>query len=199
MEDLDEEFYSHPLLELRGTQETLTSDRLELRPLKFDDAVTMSELANNIKIASMLANLRHPYSLRDAHTFIGMIERGEHQAMVYAICIKETEELIGLCELNYAKPDVTAIGYWIGEPSWNKDYCTEAVRTLIDHCFSESLVNQILANCRVINGASRRVLEKCCFRYLGDGLEYSSPGHGSQTVERYALDRKTWASLKQWK
>ena len=52
-------------------------------------------------------------------------------------------------------------------------------------------------SCRVINPASRRVIHKCGFQYAGQGM-LNSIVAGQVPVERYRLDRKTWASLRSW-
>jgi RimJ/RimL family protein N-acetyltransferase len=199
MEDICEDCHSHPLLELKANQTTLSSERLELRKFAYEDAPALAELANNSKISDMLVSMPHPYFEQHAIAFIKSVENGDHQAIVYAITLKECGTFIGVCELNYSLAGVSAIGYWIGETYWNMDYCTEAIHKLIDEGFGNTHITKISASVRIINGGSRRVLEKCGFRYLGDGLEYSLLNRGSHPMEHHILDRKTWISLKQWK
>ena len=49
-------------------------------------------------------------------------------------------------------------------------HATEAARALIDAFFAYGDGSEITASVRVINPASRRVLEKCGFAYQGSGL-----------------------------
>ncbi|MGN6534885.1 MAG: GNAT family N-acetyltransferase, partial [Mesorhizobium sp.] len=52
-------------------------------------------------------------------------------------------------------------------------------------------------SCRVINPSSRRVIHKCGFPYAGQGM-LNSIVAGQVPVERDRLDRRTWASLRNW-
>ena len=69
------------------------------------------------------------------------------------------------------------IGYWLGTPHWGKGYATEAVQALIDTLFTLLEIPAIEADTRVINPASRRVLEKSGFRQEGSFLK-SLPARG---------------------
>jgi RimJ/RimL family protein N-acetyltransferase len=59
-------------------------------------------------------------------------------------------------------------------------------------------VDQIDARCRVMNVASRRVIQKCGFQFQGSGLAASLALGSNVPVEWYRLDRKTWMSLRSW-
>jgi RimJ/RimL family protein N-acetyltransferase len=50
---------------------------------------------------------------------------------------------------------------------------------------------------RVANTRGRRVIEKCGFQFRGSGM-VRLPGRGASPIERFALDRRTWSSLKTW-
>lgn len=56
------------------------------------------------------------------------------------------------------------IGYWIGVPFWGRGYIPEAVKALIARCFSEGAARVWCAHFEG-NEKSRRVIEKCGFRY----------------------------------
>ena len=89
------------------------------------------------------------------------------------------------------------LGYWIGTPHWGEGYATEAARALIDAFFAYTEAASS-RSARVINPASRRVLEKCGFAYLGSGLmEFQARG-GLFPVDHFRLDRRAWESLKTW-
>ena len=69
----------------------------------------------------------------------------------------------------------------------------------MDAAFILAGVRQVEASVRVINPASRRVLEKCGFRYEGTVLQDAPARGGMISCDRFRLDRKTWVSLKQWR
>lgn len=89
------------------------------------------------------------------------------------------------------------ISLWIGEPYWGRGYGTEAAHALIDHAFDDRCVNAIWCANRVTNTRARRVIEKCGFQFRGSGM-VRLPGRGAEPIERFALDRRNWLSLKAW-
>ena len=83
-------------------------------------------------------------------------------------------------------------------PSWGHGHATEAARALIDAFFAYGDGSEITASVRVINPASRRVLEKCGFAYQGSGLVELPARGGLYPAEHFRLDRRAWESLKTW-
>ncbi|UCD37328.1 MAG: GNAT family N-acetyltransferase [Fidelibacterota bacterium] len=59
------------------------------------------------------------------------------------------------------------IGYTISKEFWRQGYATAAVKAIVCQLFTETPVERIEADCSVHNPASRRVLEKCGFTYVG--------------------------------
>ena len=72
-----------------------------------------------------------------------------------------------------------------------------ATSAQIDLAFRSTAISVLHCSVRVINPASRRVIHKCGFQYAGQGM-LNSIVAGKVPVERYRLDRKTWASLRSW-
>jgi len=173
----------------------LVTERLVMRPPHVDDIPDLARFAANRRIADMLARMPHPYGEAEAHAFVAAAaERTE--GCVYAVTSAENGALLGCAALNVNASGLE-IGYWIGEPHWGRGYATEAAHALVDHGFRASGARLMQASCRVINPASRRVVQKCGFHYAGQGMVHSLAA-GRVAVERYVLDRKTWTSLKSW-
>ena len=86
---------------------------------------------------------------------------------------------------------------WIGEPDWGRGFATEGAHGLIDHAFLDSDVDVIWCSNRVTNPRGRRVIEKCGFQFRGSGMVRLA-GRGAFPIERFALDRRNWTSLKAW-
>jgi hypothetical protein len=59
-------------------------------------------------------------------------------------------------------------------------------------------MDELTASARVINPASRRVLEKCGFAYQGAGLVELPARGGLYPADHFRLDRRAWESLKSW-
>jgi len=174
----------------------LVTERLTMRPPHEDDIPELMELANNRRIAEMLSRLPHPYGEAEARAFISMVAGQRLSGSAYAVTLQETGAFVGVAGFNVS-PRGLELGYWVGEPYWGKGYATEAAHALVDLAFRATDIQVLHVSCRVINPASRRVIHKCGFQYAGQGM-LDSLVAGKVPVERYRLDRKTWASLRSW-
>ena len=173
----------------------LVTERLVMRPPHVDDIAEMAELANNRRVADMLSRMPHPYGKAEARDFIERTaKRGSGCA--YALALADSGAFVGGAGLDF-RPHGLELGYWVGEPYWGRGYATEAAHALIDLAFRTTDVEHVNASCRVVNNASRRVIHKCGFQYVGQGM-IDSISAGRVPVERYILDRKTWVSLRTW-
>lgn len=188
-EDSDEE-------SLRIDCPVLVTERLVMRPPHADDVPELAALANNRRVAEMLARMPHPYGEAEARAFIAMAAKPRSGGAVYALTRAETGAFIGCAGLNATERGLE-LGYWVGEPHWGHGYATEAAHALVDLAFRATEIDQIHVSCRVINPASRRVIHKCGFQYAGQGMLHSIVA-GQVPVERYRLDRRTWMSLRTW-
>jgi len=155
--------------------------RLAMRPLKPADEHVLGALAANPAISP---NLCATIPADAGHRL--------------AIVEVRTGRIVGA-----AAHGVTGLGsglevsLWIGEPYWERGYATEAAQALIDHAFSDAAVDALWCANRVANTRGRRVIEKCGFQFRGSGM-VRLPGRGASPIERFALDRRTWSSLKTW-
>jgi len=174
----------------------LVTERLVLRPPHADDVPELVELANNRRVAEMLSRMPHPYGEAEAHAFLAMAAERRSQGCAYAVTLAENGAFVGCAGLNATSRGLE-IGYWIGEPYWKRGYATEAAHALVDLAFRATGITELHVSCRVINPASRRVIHKCGFQYAGQGM-LNSISAGQVPVEFYALDRRTWVSLRSW-
>jgi RimJ/RimL family protein N-acetyltransferase len=174
----------------------LITDRLVLRPPHEDDVPELALLANNRRLASMLARMPHPYGEQEARAFIRMSRDSNGSGATYAITLADSGAFIGCAGLD-VRSEGLELGYWIGEPYWRHGYATEAAHALVDLAFRATMIDVLNVSCRVINAASRRVIHKCGFQYAGQGMMDSLVA-GKVPIERYRLDRGTWVSLRSW-
>lgn len=188
-EDLEDE-------SLRIECPVLVTERLVLRPPHEDDLEELAELANNRRIAEMLARMPHPYGPGEARQFLNSTRVKREAGCVYALALGANGAFIGCAGLN-PTPRGLELGYWIGEPYWARGYATEAAHALVDLAFRATTIDTLHVSCRVINAASRGVIHKSGFQYAGQGM-LDSQVAGHVPVERYRLDRKTWVSLRSW-
>ncbi|SIQ87042.1 Protein N-acetyltransferase, RimJ/RimL family [Rhizobium sp. RU20A] len=177
----------------------LLTPRLVLRAPLEDDVDALAHLANNANIATMVSRMPHPYTVVDAQDFVRRANAGTIGKCVYAITKADDGAFLGCCGIEGDAMGTTVeLGYWLGEPYWNEGYATEAAQALTDMAFRTRDISHMDARCRVMNVASRRVIQKCGFQFQGSGLVPSLALGGSIAVEWYRLDRKTWMSLRSW-
>ena len=182
----------------------LETERLVLRAPRIEDMAWIAELADNRNVAEMTANIPHPYGMADAAAFVANLPSGAGAA-TFAIFLRTDGYNplgppipVGMCGFVARKGEPPEIGYWLGEPYWGRGIATEAVRALIDHAFGDLRHEALLAAARVVNPASRHVLEKCGFQWTGAGLLRIRAISRSAPFDRFRLDRGLWASLKSW-
>lgn len=173
--------------------------RLRIDLPRKDDVSDIVFLADNRRIAAMLATLPHPFTLADARAMVDRAAEGGRERGTFAVRLKSTGRFIGSIGFSPQEPGGPIhLGYWIGEPFWSHGYATEAVQAVIDRIFTATPHETLAASVRVTNPASKRVLVKCGFQYRDQGMMLSKGAGGVVSVERYGLDRSTWAALKRW-
>ena len=137
-----------------------------LRQLATTDNEAVAALANNRRVWDNLTDMMpHPYSVDDADTFIGMAIASETDRI---FAIEYNGKLAGVTGLhgNTGVFRLTAeLGYWIGEPFWNRGIATAAVKLLTHYGITAMGLVRIYANVYHFNTASQRVLEKAGYRF----------------------------------
>ena len=63
-------------------------------------------------------------------------------------------------------------GYWIGAPFARAGYMREAIAAVINHAFQTLDLSRVEAGCLPENTPSRRLLEKCGYKYEGVAQSY---------------------------
>lgn len=178
-------------------QPTLETERLLLRPFELADAGDVQCLAGDRRVAEMTTNIPHPYEDGMAEhwfeTHPQSFENGE--AVTFAIVCRESGELVGavglMDMLNYARRG--EIGYWVGVPFWNRGYCTEAARAIVDYGFATLGLQRIFGRFMARNPASGRVMEKCGMRREGCLRRHETKWGEPVDMVLYGILREEWA------
>ena len=136
-----------------------------LRKLKMTDKNSLALLANNRKIWNNMRDyLPFPYSEKDAEDFINSV-KDENPVTTFAIDYKEQFcGVIGLIKQKDVYRLTAEIGYWIGEPYWNKGITTTAAKLITDYGFNKLQLVRIHTGVFEYNAGSMRVLEKCGYK-----------------------------------
>ena len=186
---------STPVLQ-ESCRVVLETERLVLRRPALADVKAIARLANDRRVAQNTSRLPYPYQVSDAERFVQFVEQQPRNTNFAITC---GSDLLGIIGVDLGKSDVPEIGYWLGVPYWGQGYATEAARAVIDYAFEEFGSAELRAGARVVNPASRRVLEKCGFQWTGVELRRVLSLGSSVPVDRFRLDRGVWTSLKSWK
>jgi ribosomal-protein-alanine N-acetyltransferase len=152
-------------------QPVLKTQRLILRPFCLDDSTEVKRLAGERVIAENTFSIPHPYKNGVAEEWISKHQNqfAKNEAVVLAITLAETKTLIGAVSLLniYQEHENAELGYWIGEPYWQKGYCTEAVKAILNFGFESLKMHRIYAVHYAENIASGRVLLKSGMKHEG--------------------------------
>ena len=146
----------------------LKRNKIILRPLADNDKDELARLANNKKIWDNLRDIMpHPYTTDNAIFFINQVKQEDPQ-MTFAIEYDgQFSGVIGLTGQQDVYKKTAEIGYWIGEPFWNKGIATEAVKLITDYGFNQLDLVRIHTGVFEYNLSSMKVLDKCGYKKDG--------------------------------
>ena len=146
----------------------LETDRLILRPWEESDAEDLYKYASHPDVGPIAGWPVHT-SVENSREIIRSVLSAPE---TYAVVLKESGLPVGSIGLmlgkasNIGLPDSEGeIGYWIGVPFWGQGLIPEAVRELIRRAFAELDLTTLWCGYFDGNEQSRRVQEKCGFRY----------------------------------
>ncbi len=136
--------------------------QITLRPWRRSDLSSLVRYANNRKIWLNLREIfPHPYTRVEAEKWIAICESNQGPTTHFAIEL-DGEAIGGVgCQLLGDVHCKTAeIGYWLGEPFWERGIATAALTQMTDYAFHTFALERIQAFVFEWNTASARVLEK---------------------------------------
>ena len=144
-------------------------NKLKLRTFQETDLDNLVNLANNKEVSRFLVEtFPYPYTKEDA---IWWLQEGHHQNGMVNFAITLEDQLIGVIGITPNRgwrSHLAEIGYWLGEPYWNKGYTTWALSEMTSHAFVNLKIKKLYAPVFEANAASMRVLKKC--EYYREGI-----------------------------
>lgn len=174
----------------------METQRLILRPWTENDAESLYNYAKDPAIGPIAGWPPHT-SVENSREIIRDILSAPE---TYAVVLKETNEPIGSVGIMFAdgvhsaemKDGDAEIGYWIGVPYWGQGLIPEAVQRLLKRCFLELDVKRVWCGHYDGNIKSRRVMEKCGFKYHHTEEGKTSPLGDIRTEHFTLLTREDW-------
>jgi len=173
----------------------IETKRLWLRWPRATDAGAIAEFVGNADVAQMTAEIPHPYPQGEAVRFIlkARAENAAGEALHLVVTQKAAgRAVVGLVSARADANKDVEIGYAMAPQVWGKGFATEAVRAMVDLIFNVTPVTRLVAKSRVVNAASRRVLEKSGFTHADTGLDFLPARGGLHPCDRLQLDRQAW-------
>ena len=174
----------------------METERLILRAWKETDAESLYKYAKDSLVGPIAG--WHPHtSVENSNEIIRDILSAPE---TYAVVLKETNEPIGSVGIMFTDGVHSAdiqegdaeIGYWIGVPYWGKGLIPEAVKLLLKRCFEELNIKRVWAGHYDGNTKSRRVMEKCGFKYHHSEKNKVSPLGDIRTEHFTLITKEEW-------
>ena len=178
----------------------LETERLILRPWKETDAESLYRYAKDPDVGPIAGWPPHT-SVENSRD---IIRNYFSVPETYAICLKESPEIIGCIGLKLGdatdmtdRDDECELGYWLGKPFWGRGIMPEAAKELIRHGFEELSMRAIWCGYYDGNMKSKRVQEKCGFvhHHTTEGLDVELMGE-TRTGHANLLTKEQWEENK---
>jgi ribosomal-protein-alanine N-acetyltransferase len=142
-------------------QPTLRTRRLQLRPLRGDDAPAVTAMIGDKRVSRWLLSFPYPYPPGAAVTWIRRQQQAWVEGTGVTFAIVRKGELVGTVGLRLvARHDHGELGYWLGIDHWGQGYAVEAARVLVGWAMRALRLRRIYGQYLGSNHASGRVMEK---------------------------------------
>ena len=180
----------------------IVTDRLILRPWQESDAESLYKYAQDPRIGPIAGWPPHT-SVEDSLNIIRTVFAAPE---TYAVVLKETGEPVGSIGVMFGdglhsaemQADEAEIGYWLGVPYWGQGLIPEAVRCLQKRCFEDLGMTTVWCGYYDGNAKSRRVMEKCGFRFHHTEEGKTSPLGDVRTEHFMRITKGEWEANQVW-
>ena len=177
----------------------IKTKRLILRPWESADAGSLYEYAKDERIgpaAGWPAHKSQEESLRIIKDVLSAPE-------TYAVCLESDNRAIGSIGLIAPRLSHTEIknteyeiGFWIGAPFWGNGYIPEAVSAILRHAFCDLGCTAVWCGYYDGNEKSKRVQEKCGFKYHHTEKDKPCDLTGDIRTEHFTyIKKEEWESV----
>jgi putative acetyltransferase len=166
---------------------TLETDRLFLREWQIEDASEMLEIYKNPNVILRAGGKVHE-NLEESLSCIKLLKENQED---WAIVLKESNKVIGnigLYDIN-RNNKYKELEFILSESYHNQGYMTEAVKSVLKYAFCDLNLLVVAACHYPYNIQSKRVIEKCGFKYEGTLRKFSKNMCDSV---RYSITRVEW-------
>ncbi|MEM9736591.1 MAG: GNAT family protein [Pseudomonadota bacterium] len=158
----------------------ISTERLVLRPPQMRDHAPWARLRRESRaflVPWEPAWSRDHLTMRAFRNRVSWAERSIRAGEAWPLFLvnRQTEEILGgvtLSNIRREPAQAGTLGYWIGERHARQGYMAEALGAVRDFAFGPLDLSRLEAACLEENAASRRLLERCRFKYEGVAQAY---------------------------
>ncbi|GAP41651.1 protein N-acetyltransferase, RimJ/RimL family [Flexilinea flocculi] len=141
----------------------ITTDRLILRPIRWEDENDIFEYASKPEVAQFMSWSAHR-TIEDTRAFLKFLEdvEGKRLQIDRGIILKEENKLIGTIAFVTVDFDLLMgeLGYCLSPRYWGHGYIVEAANAMIDAGAKYLNLHRVEAQCEIDNYKSERVMQK---------------------------------------
>lgn len=164
-------------IDIRGV--VLKTERLVLRAFEELDLNDFYEYAK-VDGVGECAGWKHHESIEESKRILNMFI-AEHRTFAVVLNGKVIgsvgiEKSCKEYEKDFSGKNLNEIGYVLSKNYWENGYATEAVAAVVSYCFKNLNCDMLTCGHFMNNDRSRRVIEKCGFKYYADGTYESALG-----------------------
>ncbi len=149
---------------------TLVTNRLRLRQIQIADAEALYAVKSDPEVTSRYGQEPHR-SVDETHAWVQrcLADYERHEAIVWAITLKDDEKAIGECCLWNFDPNFhfAELGYELHPAHWHNGLMTEALSAILTYGFGDLGLHRIEADPLAANRPSQELLLKLGFTHEG--------------------------------
>jgi ribosomal-protein-alanine N-acetyltransferase len=171
----------------------IVTERLTLRPYEQRDRARLVKHANNWRVAKNLGMMPFPYTEQCADEWLAKHPGFWDSGTSFPLVIALDGEHIGGIGIDVRTHGQWELGYWLGEPYWNRGYASEASQALVNYAFETLELERLVAGHYADNHPSGRVLTKLGFRYTVEAMRPCLARGADVKCLEMTLTRASWA------
>lgn len=145
----------------------LKTERLVLRTFVLDDIDSLMSIWGDIEVMKYCGGAgSKEQEYKALQYYVDMQDNVGYAP--YLVLLKKTEQVIGVCGFNPTNHGYDAeLMYHFAKDFWGFGYATEAAKVCLDYAKNSLNLKRVGASIDVKNLASKKILEKLGFNYVG--------------------------------
>ena len=177
----------------------LSTRRLSMRPIRDVDAEPLLAIFSNPRVMRYGSTPAWD-SIEKAIDKIARNDRGmaAGESVCLAMFRRDDRRFLGTADLFHMDPQSrrAELGYTLAEEVWGQGYMNEALSALLDHAFSEFVLNRLEADIDPRNTASKNCLTRLGFTHEGLLRQRWIVGGEVSDSAIYGLLRDEWLARR---